>query len=458
MIGAQMLLGLFDFGFGQTLQRRIAFAKGRCGSSPDTILDEQTRQHIRDLLATARRVYYTVSAVVLLVLLAGGPLYFNTLQLSPAASSSLRIAWAVMAMGYAANIWGWFVESTLNGLGDIGWSNIINSVMWVVSLAAIWIALASGGGLTALALIWVMRGILLRVWGWMVVRRFHPWIREFRGNWRADEFRTMVEPSLKWWIAIVGTFLTTGITRYFIGSCLGVAAVSDYVATFTALSMVQAILVSLVGVTIPLQSQMWQAGDLETMRRYVTRLTRLGLVLLVIAYAFICVNGKEIFELWLGQGHFVGYPVLALLSIMMLLEAHHGMLNTPCIAAERLQFYKYTLLGGFINVGLIVLLVARWGLLGIAVAVLIAHLATNNWIIPKISLSLLKHRLSRYFTDVILPVLGAGAVAMVFGLAIKQICRDFIISAVAYSLVLFILGCLLRKQFIAELADSTAVK
>ena len=35
MIGAQMVQGLFDLGFGQTLPRRIAFAKGSCDSNAD---------------------------------------------------------------------------------------------------------------------------------------------------------------------------------------------------------------------------------------------------------------------------------------------------------------------------------------------------------------------------------------------------------------------------------------
>jgi O-antigen/teichoic acid export membrane protein len=125
MVGTQMLLGLFDFGFGQTLQRRIAFAKGNCGSCPDTVLDKSTQQHIRDLLTIAKRFYQVVSGIVLVVLLAGGPLYFSTLKLSPVASDGLRMAWIIMSIGYAANIWGWFVESTLDGLGDIGWSNIV---------------------------------------------------------------------------------------------------------------------------------------------------------------------------------------------------------------------------------------------------------------------------------------------------------------------------------------------
>lgn len=454
MIGAQMLLGLFDFGFGQTLQRRIAFAKGNCGSCPDTVLTESAKQDIRNLLAVARRVYHIISLIVLLVLLIGGPLYFSTLKLSPAAASSLRIAWIIMAIGYSANMWGAFVESTLNGLGDVGWSNIVSSVLWILVLAATWAVLASGGGLLALGLIWVLRGISLRIAGWTIVRRRHPWLSEKEGHWLADTFETMLHPSFQWWIAIIGTFLLNGISRYFIGSYLGTAVVADYVATYTALVTLQGITGSLVGVTTPLLSQMWKAGDLESMRRYVFRFTRLGLILTVISYAFICIYGKEIFELWLGKGHFVGYQILVTLSVMMLFEVHHGMLNIPCIAAEKLQFYKYTLLSGFINTGLIVILIQRWELLGIAASVLIANLVTNNWIIPMISLHLLGYTIQRYLYSVILPVLGAGVFAIVVALALGRVFPNFILSALAYCLLVGSVLVFSRKRLLYSSAGT----
>ena len=106
MIGAQMVLGVFDFGLGQTLQRRIAFAKGECGADPDAELGENTRQKIRDLLQIARRTYHVLSVLVLLVLLIGGPIYFRTLNLSPEVYQALNLAWIIMAIGYAANMWG----------------------------------------------------------------------------------------------------------------------------------------------------------------------------------------------------------------------------------------------------------------------------------------------------------------------------------------------------------------
>jgi hypothetical protein len=166
------------------------------------------------------------------------------------------------------------------------------------------------------------------------------------------------------------------------------------------------------------------------------------------SYVFICIYGKEIFELWLGKEHFIGYKVLITLSIMMLLEAHHGMLNMPCIAAEKLQFYKYTLLGGFINLGLILMLIQRWYLFGVAISILIAHLATNNWIIPKISLQLLEFTFRKYFFTIVFPVLGAGLIAIIAALAIRFIFSNFIWATISYCLFLGTTLILFKKNWV----------
>ncbi|GAG93967.1 unnamed protein product, partial [marine sediment metagenome] len=90
-------------------------------------------------------------------------------------------------------------------------------------------------------------------------------------------------------------------------------------------------------------------------------------------------------------------------------------INIPCIAAERLQFYKYALLGGLISVAFAVLMIPQWGLFGAAFAILIAQLLTNNWIIPWISLNLLQYSFRHYFLNVILRVLGVGIIILLIG-------------------------------------------
>jgi len=59
-------LGIFDLGFGVTLTRRIAFAKGKSGSEPNTPLMPETLAEIADLVATGRRVYHVLSLFALI--------------------------------------------------------------------------------------------------------------------------------------------------------------------------------------------------------------------------------------------------------------------------------------------------------------------------------------------------------------------------------------------------------
>ncbi|MFC1850232.1 hypothetical protein ACFL27_08580 [candidate division CSSED10-310 bacterium] len=455
MIGAQMFTGMLDFGFGQTFQRRFAFAKGACGADPDTPLTDDARDHIRALFGLAQRVYRFLSVFVFTILLLGGFFYFNTLDLSAAAKTGLNVSWFIMALGYAANVYGWYVEYTLNGLGDVGFPNLINSVILVGLLIATWIVLACGWGLLALAFLWLIRGVLLRLFGWLVIMRRYPWIHTSKARLQRTELSSMLQPSLHWWLAIVGIFLTSGISRYFIGIFLGVSLVPDFVATFAALALVQSSLIQIVGILTPLLSQMWQAGDLELIRQYTFKLIRLSLTLLAMCYIFICMYGKLLFELWLGQGHFVGYPVLSILCVMMLLEAHHGVLNIPCIAAEKLGFYKFTLLGGILGIIFAIIMIPRWGLIGAAGAIFLAQLLTNNWIIPLISLKLLKYSFKHYFLKVLSPVFLVGISIVLIALAVHHIIPQQFIGFICLSVLIGFISLLNIKRIIFSLRKMT---
>ena len=448
MIGAQMFTGIFDFGFGKTVERRLAFSKGDCGSNPDITLTEKAKQRIADLLFITRIYYRCISMLLFFVLVIMGLFYFGNLKSYTIPINQIYLAWIIMSLGYAANMWGWFIESTLNGLGDIGWSSAINSILWVAVLVSTWVSLAAGGGLIALAVIWAIRGVLLRTIGWLTIKRLHPWIGIFQGKWIKEEFISMIDPAIKWWLAILGYFFVNGISRYFIGSYLGLAAVPDYIATFTALSVVSIGITSIVEVTAPLQAQMWRSGDIARMRKYVFTLTRLGLILLTAVFTFVAFNGKGMFELWLGEGHFIGYEVLLLLIIMMFLEAHHSMLNIPCIAAEKLQFYKYSLLAGVLNLVLIPFLICRWGLLGVSLSILLAQLLTNNWVIPRVALRLLNRPFAQYLKDVILPVFFAALSLIAVMFLLNKISSNFIVVGVMYLFIIIGASFVFRKRII----------
>src|SRR5436189_5590348 len=60
-------MGILDLGFGVTLTRRIALAKGKSGGDPNAALTDETQREIADLVYCGRRIYRIMAAGVFLV-------------------------------------------------------------------------------------------------------------------------------------------------------------------------------------------------------------------------------------------------------------------------------------------------------------------------------------------------------------------------------------------------------
>ena len=421
MLGAQTFLGLFDFGFGQTLQRRVAYFTAESGVSPDIEPDENTRLNILGLLSLARRVYVLISMLIFVVILVVGWIYFSSLKLSPSALSEFRLAWIVMSLGYAANTWGFMVESSLNGLGDIGWANVVNAVAQVATLIANWIVLTLGLGLQALAIIWLFKGLFIRVTGWAIVKIRHKWVHLHRASLTIQAFQDMVPPSLRWWLALVGYFMMAGVGQYLIARFLGAAALPDYAATYSALTAVQGAMVGIVAAGSPLYSQLLKAGENAYVRETLLTLTRYSLGAIALAFGFLGVWGRQVFEFWLGKGHFVGYPILGILIVLMFAEAHQGMLQAACVAAEKLDFYKAVLVGGILTLGLSFILIPKFGLLGAAISALAGQATTQDWVTPKLAMRVLQIRYIDGLKRVLIPGLSLGGAVFFIGMTLKAV-------------------------------------
>ena len=442
MLGVQSMTGLFDLGFGQTLQRRIAFAKATCGPGPDVLLSPETKTQIRGLLRLALRVFTIAFIVVFVVVYICGRTYFGHLNLSQELQSDLRIAWILMSLGYAVNTWGGITEATLNGLGDIGWSNVVNIAAQVFTLAATWAVLISGLGVNGLAVVWLLKGIGIRHAGWRIVKSRHRWISSAEKCERHVSVAAMIRPALAWWLAVGGYFLSTGASQYLIALYMGPSSLPDYSATYAALAAVQGALVGVVSAGTPLFSQMLKAGQTAAVRETITLWTKYALGCVTLMFSVICVWGKEVFETWLGSGHFVGWTTLWLLLALMTLEAHQGMMQVVCVAAERLEFFKAILLGGCVSVTLALLLIPRVGIPGAALASLTGEAATQLWIVPRQSLAVLDAGFKRHVRTVFVPVAGAtagvlavGAIARILGVGTSAGLTLTVVSAVLSALV-----------------------
>ncbi len=403
MIGAQAMLGMFDLGFGQTAQRRIAFVKGKFGDDPDLVLPVEGRNEVREIIATTRGAYSVISTIVFVLIFVCGKYYFSEMSKTLDPELNFDLAWIIVCIGFAANTWGWFVSSLLNGIGDVGWSNIANISVQILYIFAVWFILALGFQLVGLSMVWLVKGVLTRLLGWLIFIRRNSWASHHGGGFSLSLLKQLLSPSIRSWLAIVGNFLLAGSSRYFLAELYSPKIVPDYVATYTAYAAIQGMFVGVTVSGTPLFSQLIKANNKKKLAEYVLLLSRVSLSCLVSVFCVFIVFGPTIFQLWLGEGHYLGLFFCIVLALLMTVEAHSGLLLPVCIAAERLSFYKSVLIGGVVNILIAIILIPRFGVLGAVIGIFVAQTVTQSWIIPNLAMKVLQIRFGYVIRRVLFP-------------------------------------------------------
>lgn len=412
--------GILDFGLGAVLTRRFALAKGRSGADPEADLNEHSRAEIADLIECGRRIYSVMTVVVFLLALGAGYFYLRSLPLHKVGYKTVLAAWVILAASQALTVWGTVWHCLLQGIGYVGWDAVIagavNALTVVVQIAAVFLGgrlvwLAAIAAVGALGQRWLMLGM---------ARRRRPELFALRGRWSAERIRGLPAQALRAWLTMLGTTLVFTTDQFFIASAAGAEQIPAFRAAYVLVHNVTVLAVSFGLSSSVFISHGWQAGDLALVRRLVERGCRLGLVVMLLAAAYLLTAGEGFFRLWLGTGNFIGYGVLGIFLVYETLEAHSYIISTCSRATDDEAFAFTSVLAGVLKLAAAWVLIRPLGLLGLALSTLLALLATNHWYMVYRGLRRLRLPLRAYGREVVLPALGWAAAGGAGALAVSQ--------------------------------------
>lgn len=414
-------LGLMDLGVSPTLTRRIAFAKGLAGADPAAATSDASRRQIADLVATGRLIYRFLSAGVFLLAWTTGFLFLGHIELHQLSYRTVWIAWTVMCASHALGVWAAMWNCLLQGTGHVGWDGVIAIVVQVVVLLAQIAAVLAGGGLITLAAIAAAGAVVTRYAVIAFMRRREPELFAIPGRWNREMFESMLKPALKAWATGVGAFLILRTDQYFIAYFKGADNIPSYQAAYQLVSNLLILSLSFAISSQVFISQLWQTGQIKEVHRIVTRSVRFALIVMACGIACLLAAGRELMNLWLGPGHFVGYAVLGIFCVTLFLETQHCAVAAASRSTEDEVFMWWALGAGALNLVLTWWLIKPFGLLGVALGTMIAQMLTNNWYAVYRGLWRLQMSRSGYFRDVLLPVMAVFIVALVLAALGKQL-------------------------------------
>jgi len=425
-------VSLMGLGFSDTFRRFVAFAKGKTSSDPDADLSESSCQEVADVLATGKVFYRFLSLVVFVLALATGFYFLGALDLSPDAKRVAWIAWTIMCAGHAINVWGGFLTFLVTGMGDVGHANLLDMVLSMLRFLATVGVVLWGGGLVALATVQCAMGGISRLILWGYAHWRYPQILQLRGAVRFGVLHPMIRPATRIWLVGLGAFLVLKTDDYFIAWFSGASDVPDYRGAYTMVLNIYAGAVAIAMVSKVFISQAFRAGDWPMVHRLVFRCARIGFGLMVAGVAVVITIGDSILSTWLGEGHFVGWPVLLTFCLMLALECQHVTLASACISTNDIPFGPCAIGAGLLNILFTILLIRSLGLWGVALGTLFAQLMTSNWYCVWRSLKRLRISFGLYVQRVILPIGAQFIIALVGCYTIRRL------TTVSWS---SILGC-----------------
>jgi O-antigen/teichoic acid export membrane protein len=372
-------LGIFDLGFGTTLTRRIAFAKGKSGSDPSVALTDETLREIADLVATGKIVYRALCVFAFITSMIAGFFYLRTLHLGSMPLSMVWLAWGVLCLSQALGVWANVWNCVLLGVGYVGWDAVLGSIASALTLLAQIIVACCGGGLVALAVAAAVGALTQRFLMLGFARSRRPEIFSIQGQWKPALVKSMVPLALRAWLMVLGGVLVFQTDQFFIAKMKGVGDIPAYRAAFVILVNLNMLAVTVAGASAVFISHLWQAGEQDEVRRLALRNLRLALLVMCIGSAFVLATGPQLFDWWLGPGHFIGYPILAVFCLSQLLEVQAYVISTISRATEDEAFAWSGLAGGVVKLFLSWFLLKKYGLFGLAISSLLAMGLTNHW-------------------------------------------------------------------------------
>ena len=467
-LGAWMIftsIGIFllvwDLGLGATFSRSMAYFRGARGAMRNGEwgmgrTDEHSLRNphseIRigqppcpgppgpwagDMLRTVSLSFWLLAAVLYVVGLFVGRIYLGRLEFDATPFETVWLAWTIYAFGCAVNLGSATPFHCLNGMGDVGIEQCLQTACNLLALLANVIILLAGGGIVALSVVFVARGFAARAAAWVMLKRRHAWLFKSERRPGTEDERPMLHRQwsivLRHWsilrvlrgdclrifVTRFGAFLILQTSGLVIAQFLTPRRVPDFMAMWMIVQLGMMGGMAIGQAATPYAAAAHAAGENPRLLRLHRHAARAALFLISLWCVGLLVWARELMALWTGPGHFLGYAVLAPMVITGVMEVHHSVNANFVWSSGRWPFAPWAIAAGILNLGLGIWWVRLWGEMGMACATCVAQLLTNNWFAVYYALRRLQVPGLQYLRQVVLPVAGMISCAALVAVAAK---------------------------------------
>ncbi len=308
------------------------------------------------------------------------------------------------ALGFVAG--GKFHVLTGTGMYFSGKVGQIASDM--AGLATLFIALVGGLGVLAIGVAGVAEGAMQWIIAnWFFQRRIDA---DVNTPPSAEVVQRLKESAFALLGNSLGVFLIYHTDNFFLARYVGLATVADYSIAYKLAFLLPTFCNPFYNAIYPRFVNAIKDSDRAKLREFF-QLVRLNHLLAGGIGLGIIFLGRQVIDIWVGPGHFIGISVVGFMVATFVLDNIHYPHGYTFMSKNRTRVLMYSALcAGLLNLVLTAWMAPRYGAVGIAAGTFLAQLVCVNVLLPVLSLRALNYGVIEYLQHTVLPA------ALIWGL------------------------------------------
>jgi O-antigen/teichoic acid export membrane protein len=371
-------------------------------------------------------------AIAALLALNVGALLSLTPEQAVTARHLLLIISITVAVGFPCGVFGAIVRGSM----DPYMTSLISVAASLTVVAVNVVMLLAGYGIVALvAAITVVR-ILSYFAYWRNARRLFPALRIRVGAVRASRLREMTGFSMALLFIDLANKLNYSTDSLVIGAAMSTTAVASWTIAQRPVDLVQRFSNELNLAVFPLIVSSATRGRDDRLRAIFLYGTQLSLAIVIILAICLILFARPVIALWVGPDFSDSVAVVYVLAFVVMMRIGSAAATTLLQGAgEHRLLAVATVTAGLANLTLSLLLVRRYGLIGVALGTLMPLSAVSLLVVFPAACRRIGMSVSRALTVAVVPALWPALPVAAFLLIARSLTATGILAATAQALI-----------------------
>ena len=388
------MVALIDFGFAPQFGRNITYVFSGAQDLKKEGLTESTGEEInyqllKNLIDVAKRVYFYLSIIVLLILLTFGTAYIYYVTKGFTIVDNSFLIWVIYSISTYFNIYFYYYSSLLTGRGLIMESKKAMMLQKIVYIIISYALLLSGFGLLGVCIANLISPFVNR---WLCYHYFYDndlKIKLSQYISEKDEIKQLF--SVIWYnakklgINFLGAYAITKFSMFVAGIYLSAADVSSYGLMIQVVTIATGVSTAFFTSYVPKISSLRVSGNRNNLIKTFAFSMDTFYLLFIICSFLIVLAGPTALKIIGSNATLPTDLILITFLLITLLENNHANFATYITTGNDVPFVTAALLSGFFIclLDFVVLQFTTLGLLGIVLVQGLVQLCYNNWYWPR---------------------------------------------------------------------------